>query len=452
LKLLVLLAVGLRPRDLEKAPNIASLASEGSMATLVPPLPAVTCTVQASMLTGLEPRDHGVVGNGWYHRETSEIRFWLQSNALVGGDEVVDRLTRNGNVCAKLFWWFNMYSAAAISITPRPEYHADGGKKPGLYSNPAGLGDRLEEELGDFPLFSFWGPGAGIASTRWIVDSALAVTTQSDPDLMLVYLPHLDFDHQRYGPDDPRSRVAVSDLDAEAGRIIEGARAKGAGVMVVSEYGIEAVERPVFVNRVLAEEGLLEVHRTTHGDLLDGGASRAFAVCDHQLAHVYLNHGTDLEKVRGTLAALDGVEKVLDRQQQRQIGLDHERGGELVLIAEGGSWFPYHYWNDEERRPDFAPTVDIHRKPGYDPAELFVDPALKFPWLHVGGRLFQKRLGMRMLMDVVPTDPALVGGSHGRLPENPEVGPLLVRSWSGPEEPLPSTAVASEILARFNLA
>ena len=450
MKLLVLLAVGLRPCDLEEAPNIAGLAREGSMATLVPPLPAVTCTVQASMLTGRLPRDHGVVGNGWYHRETSEIRFWLQSNSLVEGDGVVDRLSRSGHLCAKLFWWFNMYSAAAISVTPRPEYHADGNKKPGLYSNPSQLAGNLEKELGDFPLFSFWGPGANIDSTRWITDSAMSVAREKDPDLMLVYLPHLDYDHQRHGPDAPQSRKAVGDLDREAGRLIEVARERGADVMVLSEYGIEKVDQPVFVNRLLAQEGLLRVQGTTHGDLLDAGASSAFAVCDHQLAHLYLDQGTDAGRVREMVEGLPGVERVFDREQQREIGLDHRRGGDLVILASKGSWFPYHYWLDENRRPDFAPTVDIHRKPGYDPAELFIDPQLKFPWLRIGRRLLQKKLGMRMLMDVVPTDPALVRGSHGRLPESSEVGPLLVRSWSGREQSLPSTEVAAEILSRFD--
>lgn len=450
MKLLVLLAVGLRPRDLEDAPTIAGLAREGSLATLVPPLPAVTCTVQASMLTGTMPRDHGIVGNGWYHRETSEIRFWLQSNSLVKGEEVVDKLSGSGNVCAKLFWWFNMYSAAAISVTPRPEYHADGNKKPGLYSSPPQLAGTLQEELGDFPLFKFWGPGANISSTRWITDSALAVARENDPDLMLVYLPHLDYDHQRHGPDAPESRKAVADLDREAGRLIDVARERGADVMVLSEYGIEEVDQPVFVNRLLAKEGLLQVQRTTHGDLLDPGISQAFCVCDHQLAHLYLDKRADPRRVREMVEGLPGVERVFDREEQREIGLDHRRGGDLVLLASKGAWFPYHYWLDEDRRPDFANTVDIHRKPGYDPAELFIDPQLKLPWLRIGRRLLQKKLGMRMLMDVVPTDPALVRGSHGRLPDSPEVGPLLIRSWSGAEKSLPSTVVAAEILSRFD--
>jgi predicted AlkP superfamily pyrophosphatase or phosphodiesterase len=429
-KLLVVIAVGLRPKDLAHAPALREIGRQGFEAPLDTVFPAVTCTVQASFLTGLLPSGHGAVGNGWYFRDLAQVMLWRQSSQLVHGERLYETAARElGTRTAKLFWWWNMYApAVAWSATPRPEYHADGLKRPGLYSEPPELQRALQQELGPFPLFDFWGPRAGIASTRWIASSALSVLRRHDPDLLLVYLPHLDYDHQRFGPDDPRSTAAVGALDRECERLGAAARERGAHVVVLSEYGIERVDRPVFLNRLLHANGLLRVQETGHGQLLDCGASRAFAVADHQCAHVYVRDAADLAAVRALCAGADGVERVLDRERQREIGIDHERSGELVCVAAPGSWFAYHYWLDEARRPDFAPTVDIHRKPGYDPAELFVDPKLRFPRLRVARRLAQKRLGFRYLMDVIPTDPALVRGSHGRLFGDDEQGPVLLCS------------------------
>lgn len=430
MKLLVAIAVGLRPKDLAHAPVLRGLGQHGFTAPLDTVFPAVTCTVQASLLTGLLPRDHGAVANGWYFRDLAQVMLWRQQNQLVHGEKLYEAAgARFGTRTAKLFWWWNMYARGVDwSVTPRPEYHADGLKKPGLYSEPPDLQARLQQQLGPFPLFHFWGPRAGIRSTQWIVDSALAVAEQHDPDLQLVYLPHLDYDHQRFGPDDPRSVQAVKELDAQCQRLVEMARAKNAHVVVLSEYGIEKAARPVFLNRLLHEKGLLRVQETSHGQLLDCGACRAFVVADHQCAHVYVRDAADLEPVRRLLAATPGVARVLDRSQQRELGIDHARSGELVCVAEPGHWFAYHYWLDEARRPDFAPTVDIHRKPGYDPAELFLDPKIRFPKLKVAGVLARKLLGFRYLMDVIPTDPSMVMGSHGRLYGDDDAGPVFLCS------------------------
>ncbi len=430
MKLLVVIAVGLRPSDLAHTPRLRALANEGFAAPLRTVFPAVTCTVQATWLTGGMPRDHGIVANGWYFRDLAQVWLWRQSNHLVQGEKIYEAARRADPdfTCAKLFWWWNMYAAADWSVTPRPEYHADGLKKPGIYTQPAELGTELQEKLGPFPLFQFWGPGAGIASSRWIADSALTVMADKDPGLTLVYLPHLDYDHQRFGPDDPRSHAAVTELDREAGRLIEGARARGAEVVVMSEYGIEDATRPVFINRALHEAGLLAVQETSHGQLLDGGASRAFAVADHQIAHVYVRDPDDLLQTKKLLAGLEGVARVLDRPGIAEVGLDHERSGELVCVAEPGCWFAYHYWLDESRRPDFATTVDIHRKPGYDPTELFLDPKIRFPKLKIARVLAKKLLGFRYLMDVIGTDPSLVKGTHGRLYDDDNAGPVFLSS------------------------
>nr|HMQ22351.1 alkaline phosphatase family protein [Planctomycetota bacterium] len=191
---------------------------------------------------------------------------------------------------------------------------------------------------------------------------------------------------------------------------------------------IEAVNQAVYLNRVLRERGLLRVQETAHGEVLDPGASDAFAVCDHQVAHITVRRETQLGLVRAILAETPGVGRILDADGKREFGLDHERSGELVALAERGSWFAYPYWFDEARRPDFAPTVDIHRKPGYDPVELFLDPTLRWPKLRIAKRLLQKKLGFRYLMDVIGTDTSLVKGSHGLLPERAECGPLFLAS------------------------
>ncbi len=431
MRLLVVLAVGLRPKDLAHAPVLRGLGEHGFQAPLTTVFPAVTCSVQATFLTGLQPNGHGAVGNGWYFRDQAQVWLWRQSNRLVDGDKLyaARKRERPDATTAKMFWWWNMYADGVDwSVTPRPEYHADGLKQPGLYSEPQELQRQLQQQLGPFPLFQFWGPGADLRSTRWIVDSALAVQQRHDPELMLVYLPHLDYDHQRYGPDDPRSVQAVRDLDAQCQRLIAMAREQNAHVVVLSEYGIEAATTPVFVNRILHERGYLRVQETSHGQLLDCGACRAFAVADHQCAHVYVQRAADLAPVAELLLKTPGVARVLDRAAQRAFGIDHERSGELVCIAEPGCWFAYHYWLDEARRPDFARTVDIHRKPGYDPAELFVDPALRFPRLKVASVLAQKLLGFRYRMDVIATDPRMVRGTHGRLYDEPELGPVFLCS------------------------
>ncbi len=430
MKLLVLDVVGLRPKDLAHAPRIRAVAERGFAAPLDTVFPAVTCTVQATFLTGRLPSAHGIVANGWYLRDLAQVWLWRQSNHLVQGAKLYETAAERDPSfsCAKLFWWFNMYARVRWSVTPRPEYHADGLKRPGLYSEPAELARELQDRHGAFPLFHFWGPMADILSTRWITDAALDVVERHDPTLALVYLPHLDYDQQRFGPDDPRSVAQVAAVDTEAGRLIDAAMARGADVVVMSEYGIERVERAVFINRVLHERGFLRVQETSHGQLLDAGASRAFAVADHQCAHVYVRDPEDVAGVRALLAGTDGVARVLDAGAQRELGIDHERSGELVCIAAPGCWFAYHYWLDEARRPDFATTVDIHRKPGYDPTELFVDPTLRFPKLRVARRLAQKLCGFRYLMDVIGTDPSLVRGSHGRLFDDPEAGPVFVCS------------------------
>jgi predicted AlkP superfamily pyrophosphatase or phosphodiesterase len=412
----------------EATPRLNELSS-GVRASIGPVFPAVTCPVQATYLTGLAPRDHGIVANGWYFREQAEVLFWRQSARLVGGETVwaAGRARDRNFTCAQLFWWFNMYCGADWAVTPRPVYPADGRKIPDIYSDPADLRTALNTRLGRFPLFNCWGPTANLESTRWIASAAVEVIKTKRPTLTFVYLPHLDYDLQRLGPGHPDIPARVREVDAEAGRVADAARANGAEVIVLSEYGVGAVSGPVHVNRELRERGFLKIQRALdRWELLDAGASRAFAVADHQAAHVYVRDAADLPEVKSLLEKIPGIARVLDQAGKREMGIDHARAGELIALAAPDRWFTYYYWLDDRLAPDFARTVDIHRKPGYDPVELFLDPALRLPRLKIGWKLLKKKLGFRTLMDVIPLDASLVKGSHGLPPAREEEGAVLL--------------------------
>jgi predicted AlkP superfamily pyrophosphatase or phosphodiesterase len=440
---LVLNVVGLTPGLIgEHTPKLKAFRDAFALRPLHTVLPAVTCSVQSTFVTGKLPCEHGIVGNGWYFRDLAQVWLWRQSNQLVAGEKLWDEAKRRDPSfsVAKLFWWYNMYSSADISVTPRPMYTADGRKLPDVYTDPPELRAELSAELGMFPLFNFWGPRADISSTSWIARSAMHVVEKSAPTLTLVYLPHLDYDLQRFGPNHARIAKTLGEVDEVCGQLLEFAKQKNLRVVVLSEYGITPVSDAIHVNRALREAGLLQVREEVGLEQLDAGASRAFAVADHQVAHVYVKNPADLPAVRKLCEKLDGVEQVLDGAGKHAVGLDHERAGELVLVSRADRWFSYYFWQDDARAPDYARTVDIHLKPGYDPVELFIDPKLTFPMLKVGRRLLARKLGFRNLLDVIPLDATLVKGSHGRLTENDDDGPLFMTSVP---ELLPEGAVAA---------
>ncbi|MFD1506290.1 alkaline phosphatase family protein [Georgenia yuyongxinii] len=426
-KMVVIDVVGLTPRLLEHMPHVRAVAHRGYQAELGTVLPAVTCSAQSTFLTGLPPSEHGIVGNGWYFRDLGEILLWRQHNGLVSGEKVWETIRRErpytvANVC----WWYAMGSTAETTVTPRPAYHADGRKEPDCWTWPPSLHDELVSELGPFPLFTFWGPGASIESSRWIVGAARKLMPHHD--LTLVYVPHLDYDLQRFGPSGPEAVRAAREVDAVLAPLLDDAMATATTVVVLSEYGITDVSRPVDVNRALRRAGLLHVHTNATGELLDTWTSRAFAAADHQIAHVYVREPEDVPLVRDLLAELPGVAEVLGEEGKAAYGLNHPRAGELVLLAEPDAWFTYYYWLDDARAPDFARLVEIHKKPGYDPAELFLDPTDRWVKARAAKALLRKKLGMRYTMDVVPLDPSPLRGSHGRLPADPADGPVLLCS------------------------
>ncbi|PRC93432.1 nucleotide pyrophosphatase/phosphodiesterase family protein [Solimicrobium silvestre] len=429
--LIILNLVGLSPRLLgEFTPQLRRFAKEGTLQPLQTVIPAVTCSVQASILTGLTPSEHGIVGNGWYAKDIAEINFWRQSNRLIQGEKIWETAKKRDPkfTCANLCWWYNMASSHDIGLTPRPIYKADGRKLPDCYTKPASWRESLTRDLGNFPLFQFWGPGTSIASSRWIAEAAKHAIREFDPTLSLVYLPHLDYDLQRYGPDlqHPAVQQSLKDIDAVAGDLIRHAQAAGRRVLVLSEYGITPVDRAIHINRHLREAGYLAVRTEDGAEQLDPIASDAFAVADHQIAHVYVADPELIEPIRQLLLAIPGVESVWAGNERADISLEHERAGDLIVMSDERSWFSYYYWLDDLLAPDFARTVEIHRKPGYDPAELFVAPHISYPKLAIATRLLKRKFGLRSLMNVIGLDASLVKGSHGRPTNDPLDGPLII--------------------------
>ncbi|MCE9619519.1 MAG: alkaline phosphatase family protein [Planctomycetes bacterium] len=414
----VINVVGLSARHIgAHTPRLKELArSLGGTRPLRPDFPAVTCVSQASMLTGLSPRDHGVVANGWYDREQGEARLWRQSNALMHGEKVWEAAKARNAKCttANLFWWFNMNSTCDWSVTPRPIYTHDGRKIPDVSTEPPQLRESLQQAFGRFPLFDFWGPRAGIRSSDWIAQAALRVMRDHDPALTLIYLPHLDYVLQREGPQAPSLNKELREVDRIVGALLDACAERKARPIVLSEYGIEAATQQVHPNRALRQAGLVEVRDELGRDMLEPMSSPAFALCDHQVAHVYVRNAKYIPEAAKVLASLEGVERVLDRKAQAELSLDHSRGGDLVLVAKPGAWFAYPWWLDDARAPDFARCVDIHKKPGFDPCELLVDPEISLPALRVAKFKLARALGFRSSLRLTPLDASLVKGTHGR--------------------------------------
>src|SRR5262249_43205406 len=337
--------------------------------------------------------------------------------------------------------------------TPKPCYGADGDKAFGITGSPEDMPARLEKEHGPFPFFTFWGPNAGLPCTRWIALAAASVVRDERPDLTFVYLPHLDYEPERHRPAGCDLKKLVGELDAACEPLLASAASVGASVWVVSEYGHVQVSRAVHVNRELRRAGLLSVRHGPFGETLETFHSRAFAVCDHQLAHVYVRDSGDVPRVRDLLGAVPGVARTYAGGERAEIGLLHERSGELVLLSEPDAWFAYPFWLDDRLAPDYARTVDIHRKPGYDPCELFVDPSLWWPKGRVIRRLIQKKLGFRTLFDLVPLDASLVRGSHGLPAHDPLDRPLLIGTGPAPSaDNLSITSIRDLLLDALRLS
>lgn len=407
----------------DNTPFLKKYLEGRTLTTINPMLPAVTTAVQSTYVTGRLPGEHGIVGNGWYDRADCEVKFWKQSNKLVAGEKIWERAKKEDPAFtfSNMFWWYNMYSSADYSVTPRPNYLADGRKMPDCYSHPAGLRDELQKELGVFPLFQFWGPGANIKSTQWIADASVYTDRKYDPTLTLIYLPHLDYCLQKFGQDFSKIGNDLQEIDRVVEQLVKHYSGKDSRIILLSEYGITNVNHPISLNRILREAGMLQVRVERGLELLDAGASKAFVVADHQVAHVYINDASVAAKVRSVVEGVPGVELVLDREAQQKYGIDHERAGDLVLMADERSWFTYYFWMDDAKAPDYARVVDIHKKPGYDPVEMFMTSKMRAAW-----KLLRKKAGFRYVMDVIPLDATLVKGSHGRIGTSKEFHPVFI--------------------------
>ncbi len=407
----------------DHTPFLKNYITGNHLTNIEPLLPAVTTSVQSSYLTGKYPVDNGIVGNGWYDRIDCEIKFWKQSNKLVTGEKIWDKAKAHDPsfTSSMMFWWYNMYSTADFSVTPRPNYLADGRKMPDCYSNPPELRDVLQEKLGTFPLFQFWGPGADIKSSKWIADASMMTDDLYDPTLTMIYLPHLDYCLQKFGPDESKISGDLKQIDALVEELARFYEKKDAEIILLSEYGISPVNNPIHLNRLLRQYGLLQIRIERGLELLDPGASKAFVVADHQIAHVYINDPAVTDQVINLLKSVPGIELILNKNEQADYHINHERSGDLVLVAADKSWFTYYFWMDDNKAPDYARVVDIHKKPGYDPVEMFMTSKVRAAY-----KLFRKKLGLRYTMDVIPLEANLIKGSHGRVGGSKEYAPILI--------------------------
>lgn len=448
-KTVVIDVVGLSSNLIGKhTPFLEQYIKNKKLNTIAPMLPAVTTAVQSTYLTGKQPSEHGIVGNGWYDETDAEVKFWKQSNKLVQAEKIWDRAKKENPdfTCSNMFWWYNMYSNANYSVTPRPNYLADGRKMPDCYSAPAELRDLLQDKLGQFPLFQFWGPGANIKSSRWIADASMLTDELYDPTLTLVYLPHLDYCLQKFGHDFNHIAKELNQIDDVLKDLISFYERKNANIIILSEYGISPVSNPVHLNRIFRAEGLLQI-RTERGlELLDAGASKAFVVADHQVAHVYINDPTVTTQVKNILENTAGIALVLDQEGKQAHGLDHERAGDFVVVAQPQSWFTYYFWLDDAKAPDYARCVDIHKKPGYDPVEMFMSSKPRAAY-----KLLRKKAGFRYVMDVIPLDATLIRGSHGRVNTPEEFHPVLITDAAISEGNIKATQVYDVIWKALNL-
>ena len=436
----ILLSVpGLRQQDLEKMPQLRSLVSAGDQSELVPSFPAVTCPVQANMTTGVPPSEHGVVANGFYWRERGTVEMWTSANDCIERPQLWDILHEHeASLTAAV--WFPLHSkhcGADFICTPAPIHNPDGSESLWCYTRPEALYGELRDELGHFPLQHFWGPMANIQSTAWIVASAVRAAQRFRPHLFYIYLPHLDYAAQKQGPNSLAAEQSLGELDDEIGKLIDGLAAAYDDVkplwLVASEYAIVPVDGISYPNRALREAGLLAVREEDDGEHLDFQASRAWALVDHQLAHVFVRDSSaaDIRRAKEVLGKQPGVSEILTQAELPKYDLQHPRSGDLVVVSEPNNWQAYYWWLDEQRAPAFAHTVDIHRKPGYDPVELFFDPATKS----------------------IPLDAALVQGSHGAPAREASQRGVLLSSERGVfvERPLADTDVADIVLRQFGI-
>lgn len=430
---------GLRPQDVARMPRLSQLTAQGDEASLVPSFPAVTWPVQANMLTGKLATEHGVVANGFFWRDEAKVEMWTASNDKIAAPQIWDLLHRHDPPLTSAVW-FPMLSkkcGADYVCMPAPIHNPDGSESLWCYTKPIELYGDLRDAHGHFPLQHFWGPLANIKATAWIADSAALAADRFQPNFFYLYLPHLDYAAQRDGPDSDAAITALAELDEVIGRLVGNFEQAYAGEsllwLIASEYVITPVDHVTYPNRMLREAGLLRVREETDGEHLDVAASPAWALVDHQFSHVFVKQADPqvIQQVVELFRGQPGIAEVLAGAERKKYDLEHERAGEVVLVSTSNSWQAYYWWLDDARAPAFARTVDIHRKPGYDPVELHFDRATKS----------------------IPLDATLVKGSHGAPAITAEQRGVLLSSQKGvfTEQPLADTDIADLVLRQFGI-
>ena len=399
-KLIVINVAGLSPALVKRGdllPNISSIIADGSYLPLYPVFPAVTCTVQATLTTGTYPSEHGIVANGLFERDSMEVHFWHQPNQLVQKERFWTKLRGSGlEKVAMLFWQHSKFSDAEFVNTPAPIHTETGEVISTCYSKPDGLYAELEKLLGLFPLHRYWGPIASAESSQWITKATNHVLKKYTPDLTLTYIPHLDYSLQRFGPKGKEIAGDLTLLDTMIGEIAETAKKIGANIVILSEYGMSEVNDAIHINRELRKAGLLNTFEAKGREYVEIGDCKTFAIADHQIAHIYLNK-IDSKEAAAVIRDINPQIRILATdEEKREYHINHERSGDIIAIAPSDKWFTYYWWLDDAKAPTFARGVDIHRKPGYDPLDLFFAPDKK---------------GISM-------DARMIKGSHGRLPDS----------------------------------
>ena len=398
-------------------PRLRELTRHGEQATLIPSFPCVTCPVQANMTTGKLPKQHGVIANGFYWRDQQKVEMWTAWNDCIQQPQIWDILGQHDENL-KTAIWFPLHSKGAnadLICTPAPIHNPDGSESLWCYTRPTELYGQLRDQLGHFPLPHFWGPLANIKSTAWIVDSAIIAAQSERPDFFYIYLPHLDYAAQKFGPNSPQALLAVSELDEQIGKLdagfLDAYQVDSPSYIFAGEYSIVPIDHVTYPNRVLREAGLLKVREEANGEQLDFAASRAWALVDHQFSHIFTQPGDEkaIDEVRSLFTGAAGIAEVLAGDQRARYGLDHDRAGDVILISTPNNWQAYYWWLDDAKAPAFARTVDIHCKPGYDPVELFFDPATRS----------------------IPLDASLVKGSHGAPAESENQQSIILSSHPG---------------------
>ena len=350
---------GLREKDVAVMPHLKELLAGGEIADLVPSFPCVTCPVQANMTTGSPPDAHGVVANGFYWRQRRQAEMWTSPNACIEKPQIWDLLAHHPSGLTSAVW-FPLHAKgceADYVCTPAPIHNPDGSESLWCYTRPTELYGELRDKLGHFPLQHFWGPMANVKSTAWILESAVHAARKWRPNFFYIYLPQLDYDPQRHGPDSVQAGHAVGDLDRLLGRIAGELREAYDAEplwLVAGEYAIVPVSHVLYPNRLLREAGLLSVRETDDGEMLDFAGSRAWAMADHQHSHVFVSEPAAIDRVADLFRGREGVAEVLAGDQRGRYRLNHPRSGDVILVSEPHSWQAYYWWLADDRAPRFA--------------------------------------------------------------------------------------------------